>query len=114
MLLRSDSLLLIVDESKESEEIVPGKVYEYLGTYKPLLVIAPEQGAIADLIEETGAGLISHQSNIDKIAQNYLQLFHNWQNKIQLNSIKKDKINQYERKESARKLAELLDKLNNN
>jgi glycosyltransferase involved in cell wall biosynthesis len=114
MLLRSDSLLLIVDESKESEEIVPGKVYEYLGTYKPLLVIAPEQGAIADLIEETGAGLISHQSNIDKIAQNYLQLFHNWQNKIQLNSIKKDKINQYERKESAKKLAELLDKLNNN
>ena len=113
MLLRSDALLLIVDESKESEEIVPGKVYEYLGTYKPLMVIAPEQGAIADLIAETGAGLISHQSNVDKIAQNYLQLYRNWLNKTSLTSIKTDKINQYERRESAKKLAELLNKLSN-
>lgn len=47
----SDVLLLIVDESKESEEIVPGKVYEYIGSMRPVLAIAPEQGAIADLIK---------------------------------------------------------------
>lgn len=110
-LLESDSLLLIVDESKESEEIVPGKVYEYLGTYKPLLVIAPERGAIADLIQETGAGLIAHQSNVVGIANNFLLLYNLWEEKKQLTTINSEAINNYERKESARKLANLLDEL---
>jgi len=110
-LLESDALLLIVDESKESEEIVPGKVYEYLGTYKPLLVVAPEQGAIADLIQETGAGLIAHQSNTKKIADNFYQLFELWKSNNFLNSINVQSINGYERKESARKLADLLNKI---
>lgn len=110
-LLESDALLLIVDESKESEEIVPGKVYEYLGTYKPLLVVAPEQGAIADLIQETGAGLIAHQSNIKKIADNFYQLFELWKSNSFLNTINVQSINGYERKESTRKLADLLNKI---
>ena len=40
-LLVSHALLLIVDEAKESEEIVPGKVYEYIGSMKPVIAIAP-------------------------------------------------------------------------
>lgn len=108
-LMESDALLLIVDESKESEEIVPGKVYEYLGTYKPLLVIAPEKGAIADLIKETGAGKVAHQSNVKSIADNFLQLFHFWKTGNQLDTLNPQVIQRYERKESARKLAQLLD-----
>ncbi len=111
-LLESDALLLIVDESKESEEIVPGKVYEYLGTYKPLLVVAPEQGAIANLIAETGAGLIAHQSNTKKIADNFYQLFELWRNHRHLDNFNTAAICNYERKESARKLAELLNEFN--
>lgn len=110
-LLESDALLLIVDESKESEEIVPGKVYEYLGTYKPLLVVSPEQGAVADLINETGSGLVAHQSNIDKIAENFFKLFNLWKSNKKLETIKIENINQYERKEAARQLASLLDQI---
>jgi len=110
-LLESDALLLIVDESKESNEIVPGKVYEYLGTYKPLLVIAPEQGAVADLINETGSGLVAHQTNINKIAENFYHLFNLWKSNCKLDTIKIEKINKYERKEAANKLASLLDQI---
>lgn len=42
-LLLSDALLLIVDESDDSNEIVPGKVYEYIGSGKGVLAIAPEK-----------------------------------------------------------------------
>ncbi len=110
-LLESDALLLIVDESKESNEIVPGKVYEYLGTYKPLLVIAPEQGAVADLINETGSGLVAHQTNINKIAENFYHLFNLWKSNCKLDTIKIEKINKYERKEAANKLASLLNQI---
>lgn len=108
-LLQSDTLLLIVDESKESEEIVPGKVYEYLGTKIPLLVIAPEESAIADLISETGAGLLAHQSQINKIALNFLKLFQTWKSNTPLEGIDVGAISKYERKESAHNLAKILD-----
>jgi len=108
-LLQSDALLLIVDEAKESEEIVPGKVYEYLGTRKPLLVISPENGAVADLMKETGAGLVAHQTQIAKIADNFLNLYTLWKNNQKLSSIKEENIKKYERRESAKHLAELLE-----
>jgi len=110
-LLLSDALLLIVDESKDSKEIVPGKVYEYMGTYKPLLAIAPTDSAIADLLIETNAGLLAHQTEIDKIADHFLSLYKRWENNDLINLTDRSIINKYERKESAKFLAELLNTL---
>jgi len=110
-LLKSDALLLIVDESKESEEIVPGKVYEYIGTKKPILTIAPKNGAVAQLMNETGIGLVAHQSEIDEISDNFLRLFSLWQNRGEKLKINESAISKYERRESTRQLSTLLDEL---
>jgi hypothetical protein len=108
-LMMSDLLLLIVDESKESEEIVPGKVYEYIGVKKPVFANAPEQSAIAELLEETQAGKHAHQSNIQKMKTIFMEYFNLWKKDKPLYNPKIDEINKYERRESAKKLAELLD-----
>jgi len=110
-LMKSDILLLIVDESKESEEIVPGKVYEYLGTRIPLMAIAPETSAIADLLTETRAGMLAHQSNIDKIADIFINYYNDWNENNTSLAPDEQAINSYERKEAARKLSELLNNL---
>lgn len=107
-LMRSDATLLIVDESKESEYIVPGKVYEYLGVGKPIIVVAPEKGAIFDLIKETNGGVIAHQSNKLAIKANFMLYYNNWKNKINLIIQRKDIIKKYERRNSSKKLTELL------
>jgi glycosyltransferase involved in cell wall biosynthesis len=107
-LMKSDLLLLVVDESKESEEIVPGKVYEYIGTGKPLMAIAPEESAIADLMMETKAGMLAHQSNIDKIEDIFMTYFNDWKNGTKSINPDFEVIRSYERRESAKKLAELL------
>ncbi len=107
-LQKADVLLLVVDESKESEEIVPGKVYEYIGIKKPILAIAPEKSAIAELIVETNAGNLSHQSNIEGIANNFYEYFIRWKNDEPLYNPNQNMINKYERKNAAMKLAELL------
>lgn len=110
-LMQSDLLLLVVDESKESEEIVPGKVYEYIGTHNPVLAIAPSSSAIADLMDETQAGAIAHQSEIEKIGKIFLAFFNDWKGNRNTYSPNVEAINSYERKESAKKLAELLNQL---
>ena len=110
-ILRSDALLLIVDESKESEEIVPGKVYEYIGTRKPILAIAPENSAISKLIRETNTGLVAHQTEIDKISEHFLKFYLAWKQKTKLTIPDESEINKYERRESAKQLAALLDSI---
>lgn len=112
-LMRSDLLLLIVDESKESNEIVPGKVYEYIGVQKPVLAIAPEDSAIKQLIDETEAGGTAHQSNIGKIANVFMKYYKMWTNLDSNYKANMDKISKYERKESTKKLAATLDTLVN-
>ncbi len=112
-LLLSDTLLLIVDESKESEEIVPGKVYEYIGCNKPIIAIAPQNSAIAELIKETNAGEIAHQSEIEKIANIFEKYYFYWKNNSSDYSPLKSEIIKYERKNASKKLAELLNLLTN-
>ena len=107
-LMKSDLLLLVVDESKESEEIVPGKVYEYIGVKKPVFAIAPQESAIANLIRETEAGQIAHQSEIEKIKSIFLNYYSSWENGSIDYSPQNDLINKYERKNSTKYLASLL------
>lgn len=110
-LFGSDILLLIVDEAKESEEIVPGKVYEYIAVKKPILAVAPVQSAIAALLQETSAGMAAHQSDIRAIADIFLSYYQEWESGDYKLKPDTEKIKQYERKEAAGKLAGLLDSL---
>lgn len=110
-LLQSDSLLLIVDESKESEEIVPGKVYEYIGVGKPIIAIAPNNSAIASLMNDTASGEVAHQSEIDKIANIFIRYYDNWKNNLSRYNPNKQLISTYERKNAAGKLAALLNSI---
>lgn len=107
-LMTSDALLLVVDESKESNEIVPGKVYEYMGTKKPVLAIAPKESAIDKLMKETKAGLVAHQTELQKIADNILIFYNDWFENKKSIMPNTDVINSYERKEAARTLANIL------
>ncbi len=108
-LMLSEVLLLVVDESKESEEIVPGKVYEYIGVKKPILAIAPQSSAIAKLMRETASGKIAHQSEIQKIADIFLEYYECWKQNKPMFSPNESEITKYERKQSAKYLAGLLD-----
>lgn len=110
-LLTGDALLLVVDEAADSNEIVPGKVYEYLGSMRPLIAVAPEESAIADLIRETGAGVIAHQSNVEGIAKGFLQLYNDHINGTHTVEPNATAIQRYERRSTTGQLADLLDSL---
>ncbi len=111
LLLQSDALLLVVDEAKESEEIVPGKVYEYIGVMKPIIAIAPNESAIAKLMLETRSGKVAHQSDVAGIADIIKEYYEQWKNKNWTYSPDLELIKTYERKEAAKKLAQILDNL---
>lgn len=110
-LLLADALLLVVDECDESDEVVPGKVYEYIGSGRPLIAVAPERGAIADLIAETRSGYVAHQTNLDGIARAFMTLYNDHINGTHSLTPDTAAISRYERRNTTQQLAGLLDKL---
>ena len=110
-LLLSDALLLVVDECDESDEVVPGKVYEYIGSGRSVLAVAPERSAIADLIRETRSGYVAHQSNLAGIADAFLRLYNDHLNGTRSLLPDEAAVARYERRNTTGELARLMDGL---
>ena len=76
-ILGAHALLLVVDEAPGAEGIVPGKVFEYIGARRPVLALAPE-GAVAELIRDTGAGKVIRNHDVAGIAEALAALYEEW------------------------------------
>lgn len=73
-LLASDILWLTLGNDRQS----PGKVYEYLGTGKPILACVPD-GFIKQTILEAGAGIAVRPDDVDGLAAALIDLFDRFQ-----------------------------------
>lgn len=53
----TDALCSLLYENAYSDAIVNAKLYVYLGLGKPILAVGPRHGAVARVLDETGAGV---------------------------------------------------------
>lgn len=109
-LLRSNALLLIVDEADGSDEIVPGKVFEYIGAQRPIIALAPE-GAIAALMRETRSGLVAPNQDVPAIKAAFIECYDNFLYHKPKFEQDREAVKRYDRREITRQLAALLDAL---
>ncbi len=64
----SEALLLLVpDAGGRGKGVLSGKVFEYLAAGRPVLAVVPPDGAAADLVRETGAGVVVAPDDVDGI-----------------------------------------------
>lgn len=99
-------LLLILTNTKNAKGNIPGKLFEYIATGRPIIALGDPEGDAAKIISEAGAGKVFSHSN-----QEGMRIFL----KEALNFIPASKTenspNPFERKVLTQKLAGLLDKL---
>lgn len=105
----SQVLLLLVNDTPNSLGVVPGKIFEYMATRRPLLVIGPEQGDSVRILKEVGAGEACGFSEKDKmktVVMGYYQRFKN----ANLGPNNTD-ISQYSRKGVTGQMAKILNRI---
>jgi glycosyltransferase involved in cell wall biosynthesis len=61
----SEALLLLVPEAGgRGRGVLSGKVFEYIAAGRPILAVVPPDGAAADLIRETGSGVVAAPDDV--------------------------------------------------
>ncbi len=60
-------LLLIPNAGGRGRGVLSGKVFEYLAAGRPILAVVPPDGAAAELIRETGAGVVVAPDDVEGI-----------------------------------------------
>jgi glycosyltransferase involved in cell wall biosynthesis len=109
----SDALLLLIpDAGGRGRGVLSGKVFEYLAAERPVLAVVPPDGAAAELVRETGAGLVAGPDDVPGIRDALLELHSRWRdgglNGTPLTPEWRDKLSRASRVEE---LAELLESL---
>jgi glycosyltransferase involved in cell wall biosynthesis len=75
----SDALLLLIPEAGgRGKGVLSGKVFEYLAAERPILAIVPPEGAAADLIRQTGGGVLVGPDDVDGMTAALRDLHAQW------------------------------------
>lgn len=103
---KSKLLLLLVNNTPNAKGILTGKLFEYLMANVPIIAIGPEDGDLANVLNQTNAGKISDFTNEIQLEKNILEIFNN---ENELNQIKN--INNYSRQSLTKDLVQILNEL---
>ena len=77
----SDALLLLIPEAGgRGQGVLSGKVFEYLASERPILAAVPPDGAAADLIRDTGSGVIAPPDDVGALKEALVGLVERFRN----------------------------------
>ena len=75
----SDALLLLIPEAGgRGQGVLSGKVFEYLAAERPILAAVPPEGAAAELIRDTGAGIVAAPGDVPALTRALAELHARW------------------------------------
>ena len=108
-LLKSSILLIVTPKIKNNEGIVPGKIFEYLASRKPIIFIGPENCNVSEFISECEAGNTFDYENVE--VANYLeQLLLQWKSNPNLN-LTSETYKKYSRRALTQQFSEIIKKI---
>jgi glycosyltransferase involved in cell wall biosynthesis len=75
----SDVLLLLIPESGgRGRGVLTGKIFEYLAAERPILAAVPPDGAAAQLVRDTGAGVVVASDDVEALREALVDLHSRW------------------------------------
>jgi glycosyltransferase involved in cell wall biosynthesis len=110
-LFSADLLLLYIAPGYNCQAEMPGKVFEYMRSYKPILAVVPPEGAAADILRQSRTAFICDSSDVDDVKSIVTEVYKLWEtNKLYVQP-DKDYISRYNRRFLTRELASLFNEV---
>jgi glycosyltransferase involved in cell wall biosynthesis len=88
---------------------VPGKLFEYMATGKPILVLTEPASEVDQILRETGCGISAPPGNPRAIQQMLMQAFEAWRDGRRLVAARRMPVQRYERPRLAAEYGELME-----
>lgn len=103
---KSQVLLLVEIDCDETKCIIPGKLFEYMVSERPIIAIGPQDADFSQIIKQTNTGVCVNYAEKDRLKQAITQYFKDYQQGgLQSHAIG---LQQYSRKSLTAQLAGLL------
>ncbi len=103
---KSQVLLLIEINSMETISIIPGKLFEYMVSERPIIAIGPHGSDFAEIITNTNSGVFFDYSQKDKLKSVILEYYNRFlEGKLQSNAVG---LQHYSRKNLTEQLSKLI------
>jgi glycosyltransferase involved in cell wall biosynthesis len=78
-LRRAAMLLMVIDDVPHNVGLVAGKIFDYLGARRPILVIGPPESEVAKIIRETNSGITLDYWDNEGVKQFLSEMIDSWQ-----------------------------------
>ena len=103
---KSQVLLLIEINSEDTKSIIPGKLFEYMVSNRPIIAIGPKDSDFAEIITTTNTGVFFEYSEKMKLKSVILDFYNQFlEGKLQSNGVG---LQHYSRKNLTKELAKLV------
>ena len=103
---KSQVLLLIEIDSEDTKSIIPGKLFEYMVSNRPIIAIGPKDSDFADIITTTNTGVFFKYSEKIRLKSVILDFYNQFlQGKLQSNGVG---LQRYSRRNLTKELAQLI------
>jgi len=103
---KSQVLLLIEIDSEETKSIIPGKLFEYMVSERPIIGIGPDGSDFAEIIKNTNTGIFVKYDEIEKLKVSILSYYEEFKKgNLKANAVG---LQQYSRKSLTEKLSKVL------
>jgi glycosyltransferase involved in cell wall biosynthesis len=107
--LRAHALIFGLPE--KADYCLPGKLFEYLRSGRPIIATGAPESQTADLLRETRSGRVFHPDDQESIRRYIEALLEKWKSGDALEGARKESILRFERKALSDELASIFDSI---
>lgn len=106
----SQLLLLLLWDHPEEKNVATGKLFDYLGSKRPILGIGGYKGFVDEIMNETNTGIFA--TSLDEIKNYLVNSYNEWKKNGQVSYHGNiSNINKYSQREMAKKFSEILNSI---
>lgn len=109
ILQSSQVLVLVINRTANTKNILTGKLFEYMAAQRPILCIGPTDGDAAEAVRSTGTGFVFDFDDINGIKEHLIHQYTAFQNGSP--GVSGTRIQRYERKHLTQQLSGILNKM---